>query len=315
MACNITRRKFVTAALAIGTAGLTSRATELGEPPVTPESLPSKRSIPTGRLGAHQISRLILGGNIIAGYAHARDLLYVDQLMRRYHTESKILETLEIAEANGINAICLAMHQGDISFIQKHWKRGGKMKLIAQAYPNEKDLLLEFKRAVDLGAVAIHVQGHGAEQLWESQKVDVIGKLIDYIKAQKVVAGVAAHALEVIIECEKAGVNADYYMKTWHSLDYPSAKLGVRGFLGSYDNLWCTNPDEVIELMHTIKKPWIAYKVMAAGAIHPRKAFLEALNAGADFILAGMFDWQIEEDVSYFLEAMRNIKRLRPWYS
>lgn len=74
------------------------------------------------------------------------------------------------------------------------------------------------------------------------------------------------------------------------------------------------NPDEVIEFMHTVKKPWIAFKVMAAGAIHPRRAFRYALNGGADFILAGMFDWQIAEDVGYFMEAMNQLQRLRPWY-
>jgi hypothetical protein len=47
----------------------------------------------------------------------------------------------------------------------------------------------------------------------------------------------------------------------------------------------------VIDFMKTVKKPWIAFKVMAAGAIPPRKAFRHAFNGGADYVLAGMFDF------------------------
>ena len=42
--------------------------------------------------------------------------------------------------------------------------------------------------------------------------------------------------------------------------------------------------------MAKITKPWIAFKILAAGAIPPRAAFPYAFSSGADFLLAGMFD-------------------------
>ena len=71
--------------------------------------------------------------------------------------------------------------------------------------------------------------------------------------------------------------------------------------------------------MATVKKPWIAFKILAAGALHPRAAFPYAFNSGADFILVGMFDWQIAEDAKlakHVLEIVSgpNSKRTRPWY-
>jgi hypothetical protein len=36
---------------------------------------------------------------------------------------------------------------------------------------------------------------------------------------------------------------------------------------------------------------------LAAGAIHPREGFKYAFENGADFVCAGMFDFQIIEDV------------------
>ena len=61
--------------------------------------------------------------------------------------------------------------------------------------------------------------------------------------------------------------------------------------------MWCNNPEETVAFMEKVEKPWIAFKVMAAGAIPPRMAFPYAYRNGADFIIAGMFDFQVETDV------------------
>jgi len=268
-------------------------------------------SMPVGHIGNIAFSRLILGGNLISGYSHSRDLAYVSQLMKRYNTEARILNTLEIAEDHGINAINLSIWD-DVSYLQKHWKNGGKMKLIAQAFPNAN--LDQFKKAVDMGACAVHIQGHGAETLVKQGDLLEIDRIVFYLQSQKVLAGVASHALSVIVECEKIGLEADFYQKTLHSHEYPTApRSGETGDLGTYDNSWCKNPQEVIDVMATVKKPWIAFKVMAAGAIPPQKAFPHAFHNGADFVLAGMFDWQIAEDVKLAREALLGIQRSRPW--
>lgn len=66
--------------------------------------------------------------------------------------------------------------------------------------------------------------------------------------------------------------------------------------------------------MKDITKPWIAFKVMAAGAIPPKDAFPYAFNNGADFILAGMFDFDIEDDCRIARDAFAKCQtRPRPW--
>jgi phosphoribosyl-dephospho-CoA transferase len=67
--------------------------------------------------------------------------------------------------------------------------------------------------------------------------------------------------------------------------------------------------------MKTVEKPWIAFKVMAAGAIPAREAFQYAFDNGADHILAGMFDFEIADDVQIAKETLANAKRERPWRS
>ncbi len=67
--------------------------------------------------------------------------------------------------------------------------------------------------------------------------------------------------------------------------------------------------------MKTVEKPWIAFKVMAAGAIPPKNAFHYAFENGADHVLAGMFDFEIAEDALIAKTVMANVKRTRPWRS
>ena len=66
--------------------------------------------------------------------------------------------------------------------------------------------------------------------------------------------------------------------------------------------------------MAGVQKPWIAFKVMAAGAIPPEKGFRFAYQGGADFICAGMFDFQLKEDAKLAKQILaENLARTRPW--
>ena len=68
--------------------------------------------------------------------------------------------------------------------------------------------------------------------------------------------------------------------------------------------------------MAAVEKPWIAFKVMAAGAIPPKDAFDYAFNYGADHVLAGMFDFEIAEDAALARDAFAMAaQRSRPWRS
>jgi NAD(P)H-dependent flavin oxidoreductase YrpB (nitropropane dioxygenase family) len=82
----------------------------------------------------------------------------------------------------------------------------------------------------------------------------------------------------------------------------------------SIDNYWCMDPKETIAYMAELNRPWIAYKVLAAGAIHPRAGFRHAFDNGADYVAVGMFDFQISEDAAALVEAVRDARnREREW--
>jgi hypothetical protein len=66
--------------------------------------------------------------------------------------------------------------------------------------------------------------------------------------------------------------------------------------------------------MRHLKQPWIAFKVFAAGAIQPRVGLKYAFENGADFVCAGMYDFQVVEDVNIALGVLNGkLDRQRPW--
>lgn len=59
--------------------------------------------------------------------------------------------------------------------------------------------------------------------------------------------------------------------------------------------------------------PWIAFKVLAAGAVGLQAAFQYAYENGADFICAGRFDFQVHQDTILARKILNaNPPRRRP---
>lgn len=268
------------------------------------------KGLPTGKIGNVTISRLFTGGNLISGFAHSRDLIYVSSLLREYFTDEKVMETFEICEECGINTAILRLDEHCIRIMNKYWNnRGGKLQWIAQVKMPSRDPLSDAKAAIDNGAIGAYVHGGIADRCVENNRVDHLAKAVEFIKQNGVISGVGAHSVDVPMAIEEAGIDVDFYMKTVHNHKYWSANRQPE-----HDNIWSKNPEKTIEFMKKVNKPWIAYKVMAAGAIHPRHAFKYAYENGADFICAGMFDFQVREDVILAKDALSGpMNRQRPW--
>lgn len=305
-------------ALALGAA---EQAMAQGNPAAAPKSAAplAAPACPMGKIGKLQLSRLIMGSNLITFYIHSRDLKYINNLARHYLNEEKILETLAAAERYGINTIMTQDDDRYLGILRKYRdQRGGKLQwVIAPQLTNDPAVFKDrVKRLAMDGVAAMYIHGNQADPLAKDGNREAIAAALEEIKLADVPAGIACHDLNVVQFCEKSKLEPDFYLKTFHHHNYPTAPKPeqIKGPYAEIPGYWCHNPVETAAVMKEVARPFIAYKVMAAGAIPPADAFKYSFQHGADFILAGMFDFEIEEDVRHAREAhAAAATRERPW--
>ena len=287
-----------------------------------------KGELPKGKIQHHEISRLVMGGNLIGGWAHARDLKYVSSLFKAYNTEKKIFDTLQLAEQAGINTINIGFPTNKL--MEKYKKiTGSKIKVISQVAPDRKnmDYFGRINEALDCGTDIIQIQGNVVDWMVRDKQFFIIEEMLEYIRKQNITAGLASHTVDALIECEKRNIIPDYYMKTMHHDNYWSAHpienrqpYEVDGKRSNdhnrfHDNCFCLFPDKTVEFVQNAKVPVMGFKVLAAGAIKPEDGFNWAFKNGADFICVGMFDFQVIDDINTTIDVLNKLQgRTRNWY-
>lgn len=293
-----------------------------------PKVLAQRQKMPTGKIGNLTLSRLIAGSNLISVNMHARDLPYVSGLARAYNTEDRVFMTLKKCEEQGCNAIILKDHNFRQFNLSRYWSEwGGKMVWLADVITAD---IREYERRLvqhlELGAASAYLWGGASDQWFHRKEPQNIVKAYEIMRKYDIPVGIGSHRLEPIAFCEREGLKPDYYMLTLHHDQYWSAHPKEnRRFSEMYepnrpdhdeyhDNMWCHNAEETVAFMQDVKVPWIAFKVLAAGAIPARRGIQYAFDSGADFICLGMFDFQVEQDAELVRQCSgRDVRRKRPW--
>lgn len=292
------------------------------------EVVARQAKMPVGKIGRLKLGRLISGSNLISFNMHARDLAYVKSLSRAYNTEERIFMTLKKCEEEGCNAIVLKDHNFQQFDLAKYWTEwGGKMVWLADVITTDIE---QFERRVaahlELGASSVYLWGGAADMWYHQGRPENIVRAYEIMRKYDVPVGIAAHRLEPIAFCEREGLKPDYYMKTLHHDRYWSAHpAGNRRYMEMYEaesphhdqyheNMFCHDPEETVAFMQNVSVPWIAFKVLAAGAIPPEDGISYAFASGADFICLGMFDFQVKDDAQLICKGVAAAQgRRRAW--
>jgi hypothetical protein len=253
----MTRREFLKTGAALGLGGATA-----GWRRRPAEAAPA--GLPAIRLGTLEVSRLILGSNPFWGYSHKSAAL--DEEMRRFHTDERIMRILDEAALCGLTALASPPDERWVKLWARYRAGGGKLKTwISQCHGNPEQMLREIDRSVKAGAGAVFIQGARVEEQFGKGRFDVLKTWIEHIKAAGLPAGAAAHWPEIHPELERRGLPADFYYQCMYnaskSSDYSAAER-----------------EKAAATIAGLKKPVIAYKILAAGRLPAVEGFEYAFS-------------------------------------
>ena len=238
-----------------------------------------------------EMSRLALGGDLIAGHSHARDLIWTDEFMRRYNSGVTLPRTVRYCLHCGI----------DTAFVEPEFiapmsaaakEVGGSMKFFANC-ADEKDAAL----AKSVGARAVYLRPEVADALAARKDADGAKSLFAALKATGLPAGVGAEDVATVKFCAESGVTPDFWVLAFHSLDYPAATMETR-----CNNIWCVDPKAAADYMKTRSEPWVAIRCLAGGAIDPEKAYRFATTNGATAASIDLLDYRIVDTVNAIMK-------------
>lgn len=265
----------------------------------------------TINIGALQVSKFIIGGNPFSGFSHQgteRDLE-----MRRYYTAARIKETLHQAEEFEINTFLGRCDAHITRVLFEYWDEGGTIQWLAQTCPEYGAPENSIKRAIAGGAKACYIHGGVMDFLLAQSRLDEVPAAIEMIKSAGLAAGVAGHNPQVFPWAEEH-LDVDFYMCSYYN---PSPREKTAAHVSGVQEHYAEEDRQaMIEVLRSLSKPVIHYKVLAAGRHKPSDAFAYVAQhlRAQDAVAVGVFPkdkgGMLDEDVQFLAHNLR-IEALR----
>jgi hypothetical protein len=252
--------------------------------------------LPTVRLGRHEVTRLIIGGNPIYGYSHFNRLLSRHQT--DWHTPERVVALLKRCEQAGLNCWQNSYASRTLQDLERYRAAGGTMHWLCLGKPDWD------QHPEHIGAAARHrpigIAPHGAlaERLHRHNQLSVLTDLLKRIRDQGVLVGLSAHNPALVELAEEKAWDVDYYMCCLYYLTRPREEY--HKLLGKdlpLDEIYLpSDPPRMFRVVRSVKKPCLVYKVLAAGrridsGAEIRECFRTALEniKPTDALIVGMY--------------------------
>jgi hypothetical protein len=252
--------------------------------------------LPTVKLGSHAITRLIVGGNPVYGHSHFNR--HLSKYMTDWHTPERVVELLKRCEQAGLNTWQNSYAERTLTDLDRYREAGGSMHWLCLGKPDWDKFPDRIDDAAKRKPIGIAPHGALAERLHRTKKLDVLTDLLKRIRDQGVLVGLSAHNPAVIELAEEKGWHVDYYMCCLYYLTRPRAEfeaiLGKDIPLGEV--YLPSDPPRMFQVIQSVKKPCLVYKVLAAGRrvnspAEVRECFKTALAnvKPTDALIVGMY--------------------------
>jgi hypothetical protein len=306
------RRAFLQQAAGGFAAGLATFCTN-GAAPAIHQKDPA--ILPTIDLGAHPVTRLIIGGNPIYGHSHFNKLLSQHQVA--WHTPERVVELLQRCEQAGINTWQNSYDDRTVADLDRFRSAGGRLHWLCLGKPDWDKTPERIREAAQRRPIGIAPHGALAERLHRENRLGVLTDLLKRIRDEGVLVGLSAHNPVLIDLAEEKKWDVDYYMCCLYYLTRPREEyvrmLGADLPLGEI--YLPSDPPRMFKVIRAARKPCLVYKVFAAGRrIGSRREVRQCLETAlanikpTDALIVGMYQQfgdQVGENAAMVSEICR----------
>ncbi len=219
-------------------------------------------------IGDLRVSRLLLGSNPFSGFSHQG--IDRDERMVHYYTVARIKETLFEAERLGITGLIARTDFHMMRTLLEYRDEGGKLLWFAQTCPEVGDSEACVRRAARGGAVACHIHGGVMDHLVTKGRASEAASAVGLIRSLGMKAGIAGH-MPAVFRWAEVNLEVDYYMCGYYN---PTPRANdpehVHGATEEYRE---EDRRTMTDLIQTLSRPVIHYKILGAGRNDPEEAF------------------------------------------
>ena len=237
-------------------------ASAAGLAAATPALATAAASMPTVRLGKHEVSRLVLGSNPFAGGSHFNPIL--DQHMREWMTPERIMELLKRSEQAGIRTWQLHTDPNLMDCMRQHRAQGGKLNtFMLSDFKEPKQTVPELAK---LGVLGIVHHGERTDIQFREGKMEEVGDFLKAVRDTGLMVGLSTHHPAVVDYVEGKGWDLDFFMTCVYRRNRLPAE--VRAEYGEAivgEPYFEKDPERMCKMIRQTKRTCFAFKILAAG--------------------------------------------------
>jgi hypothetical protein len=258
--------------------------------------------LPTVKLGPHDITRLIIGGNPVYGHSHFNKML--SRYFTDWHTPDRVMALLRRAQEAGINTWQNSYLERTLADLERFRQEGGKLNWLCLGKTDWDRFPERIDDAAKHKPIGIAPHGGLAERLHRDNKLSTLTDLLKRIRDKGVQVGLSAHNPELIELAEEKGWDVDYFMCCLYYLSRPRSEfqklIGPNLPLGEI--YLQSDPQRMLKVVQSTRKTCLVYKVLAAGrrtdsSAEIRRCFETALTGikPTDAMIVGMIQQQSDQ--------------------
>jgi len=251
--------------------------------------------LPTIKLGKSDVTRLIMGGNIISGTSHVSAEL--DGEMEDYYTSENIKKAFKRCEECGINTVALRADKHIARIIREYRLEGGNLQWLAQTASEMLSFRGNINFAMRYNPIAFYHHGSITDNLIQEKKFDVFKENLKVLRDTGLPVGVATHNPEYIKYFDENGFDIDFYMACVYNLTkIEHVSSAITGKANEGERFDEADIELMFDAISKTAKPCFAFKILGATRRcgtpkEVKDCFKQAFNRikPTDGVMVGMF--------------------------